>query len=327
VIGRRDTLGTSTEAQACAFVRYELRAYLYAGDRVISSCQTDVRIHNTVTQCPPPVPSDDFPGEYTCSLARSLRSKKMAYLGARAWNNTQQLSISVIEPAVVRLDPSRAPQDSVTIALGVRFCLASCQDADKHEGLRPDTMELKLDWALRSTTFVSVVPLQAAPTRKQSITSPVIVSTAKLSAKHAAKTTFSDWGRTGDFPRTADGPQCRLHWTAGQKYSRWFKDEDLHILVPLPSDRSPTFFTPHLIRRYSLQLKLDCRIHGTAATSFKFEVPIQIIWIQGTKGMTGVEDVGRSPVSRNSSVTCGGGNTRGCNQHIRFGPASPLYVK
>ncbi|TKA66984.1 hypothetical protein B0A55_11237, partial [Friedmanniomyces simplex] len=165
-VGKRNTLGTGTDARAYTTVRYELLEHLL-----------------------PPIPLDDFPGEYICSSTKPLRSKKIAYLGIGPWSSTQHLAVSVSEPAVIALDPGGEPLDSVTVALGVRLSLLG---SDEHPDLPPDSMDFSLEWALRSTTFISVVPMQAAPTHSQSVASPVLVAITKLSAKHNTRTAYSD---------------------------------------------------------------------------------------------------------------------------------------
>lgn len=295
-VGARNLLGSNGDAQASAVARYEVEARLCTGERVVRSVPAEIRIYITLAHVPPPVSLDDFPQEYTCSLSKPLRRKKQVVWSsskASRFGDETRLTVTVLEPSALRLDPRRDQDHPVIITLAAEFSVIKCSRGAKVTDQPPDNMDVVLNWLLESTTFISLVPMHQIPTRKEAFKSPFVASPTTSSPWRTAKMSLHRWKAVESCVSsiTSHGSSAPLIAVPARGCSssesakehlntKWRKEETLHLALTPPSDSMPTFFTPRLSRRYSLQLYFEFQQHEKAA-HFNLKVPVQIIWVRG----------------------------------------------
>lgn len=295
-IGARNLRGSNIDTQSSAIARYEVEARLYTGERVVRSVSAEIRIYITLAHVPPPVSLDDFPQEYICSFSKPLRREKQVgwfSSNANRFDGETQVTVTVLEPSAVRLDPGREQDHPVTITLTADFSVIKSSRGAKVTDQPPDNMDVVLNWLLESTTFISVVPMQEIPTRKEAFNSPFIASSTTSSPWRTAKMHLYRWnvvescassvtshGSSAPFIAVPARGCCSSESATEHLRTKWRKEETLHLALTPPSDSIPSFFTPRLSRRYSLHLHFEFQDHEKAA-HFNLQIPVQIIWVRG----------------------------------------------
>lgn len=261
-------------------IRYTVEAYLYTEDGHIDSCANEIRISNCSEEIPPPLALDDFPSEYKCTASGRLRRRKK-----KPWLNPhhsssgkdEMLAIAVPEPPVVCLDRAQDLGRPLPIALSVTFTQSRLPRELQSWQAKPESLEVTLDWSLTATTFISIVPMHEIPTRERALLSPFIASSAKVIHYSSTKFVVDGWRQGGQHCCNSDpvnpASAALLQWKGPELVA----DETLHLALPGGIDCSPTFFTPHISRRYSVRLVFESKLCKAPETRLELKVPVQLI--------------------------------------------------
>jgi hypothetical protein len=241
---------TSSTGQPCCFfdsrVKYEIQAFAYASDMAIATTSQEIRVYDTEDPFPPPIHTAHFPGEYVCQQEKRLK-KLLKIRGNR-------LSISVAEPKPLEVPAVNKPG---LAAFQMRFAMRGFESilADA-----PGALDVRINSALKVTTYVAVGSMESHPTLRSTETSPLLATLSRNCRVYHRKLRLSGW--------RIDPDECP---------GAWMKD----ILVWLPviegSCPTPTFFTSYLTRRYSVAMRIDVKSSAGAAV-FYLNVPIQIVY-------------------------------------------------
>jgi hypothetical protein len=296
-VGKRYLSGTSSNIRAYGFVRYHIEARLYEGDRVAIARIADIKVLNIITETPPPIPLDDFPDDYTCTLSKLIGSGKI-----KTWwsnrcnvpNSRMRLSVTIPEPAVLRLghalhrDESTADAIDLVATINLKTFSFNADEINTP----PGELYVTMSWLLSTTTFVSVVPMENMPTLTETASDPYTARSSSSTPLRTAKMVLHDWfpavNASNHIPRQEQGHQSRQSHQSQpstrpepQKSdngyeARWQTSQNLHLTLPGLSEGSTTFSTPFVSRRHCLLLQLECRSQGCAAVQFKFRIPVQI---------------------------------------------------
>lgn len=296
-VGKRYLSGTSSNVRAHGFVRYHIEARLYEGDRVVIARIADIKVLNTTTETPPPIPLDDFPDDYTCTLSKLIGSGKIkTWWSSRcnAPNPRMRLSVTIPEPAVLRLGHAlhrdQSTADAIDLVATINLKTFSI-NADEIN-MPPAELHVTMSWLLSTTTFVSVVPMENMPTLTETASDPYTARSSSSTPLRTAKMVLHDWlpavNGSNHIPRQEQGHQS-LQSHQSQATTRpepqksdssyeahWHTSQNLHLTLPGLSKGSTTFSTPFISRRHCLLLQLECRSQGCAAVQFKFRIPVQI---------------------------------------------------
>jgi hypothetical protein len=134
-------------------------------------------------------------------------------------------------------------------------------------------------WQLRTSTFMSVEPMNFVPTVLQARRTPSITLTTAFGLRHTLKLTLSGWKK----------PSSRsvFHNTQGIE-NAWAIEEELALSIPTRCLLPPTFVTPHLTRRYSLIVHIKVAGNGKASVRL------------GIHGVLGDRDQSRQILGANS---------------------------
>jgi len=353
-VGKRYLSSPSSNIRSHGFVRYHVEARLYEGDRMIMARTADIRVLNTITELPPPIPLDDFPEEYACAVSKLLGSGKIKTWWSNrcnAHNSPMRLSITIPEPTVLRLgyDHSQQNNDPTTnaIELIAALNLKTFSLAADEIPAPPEDLHVTMSWLLKTTTFVSVVPMENTPTLAETASDPYIARSSTCTPLRTAKMVLRDWIPTSI--TSSDGisqpspidhasasafqsaplplPRCSSSFSGRPKKSNisyeadWHKKERLHLPLPGIPECPTTFSTPYISRRHCLHLQLECRSPGCASVLFRFRVPVQIASTRTAR--VNHYDAATIPPpssSENVEILSGGGP-------VREMVASPVYSR
>lgn len=227
-------------AQATAHVSYYLDAHAVVDGLATCSVRKQVFVEDDTPSVPPPISTEDFPGEYNCS-----KSKRISGF----WFQRRTLSVVVSQPSPVTF---RAHHDeAVVYGLFRMYCSSP-------KGIIEQSTAVALQWQLQTTTFVSVVPMTKSPT------------VAQASRSHCIGVS-----KTHSKPSYLDMKLCRWHQTQ-ELDGMWETAFQVVLVLRAPRDRLPTFSSPFLCRRYSLGFHLKVRPH--VWTNYELTVPLHVMY-------------------------------------------------
>jgi hypothetical protein len=231
-------------------VKYEIQALAYQDGEVVASVKLEVRIHDTVDYCPPPIHVDHFPAEYVIYQGKRLR--KILALGGR------RLTIAAAEPR-----PLHVKQDVKVhlVAVPVRFAL---RKDPKRPHSYPAPLSVKITSLLSAKTFISIREMQYHPTVQHVKLSPYLAMVPRYGQTFNRKLKICEW-------------KSLQIGEEGSKESAWTCDTFLWLPACEQSSLTPTFFTPYLSKRYSLSLRVDAKSSDGKAL-FHLNMPLQIVY-------------------------------------------------
>ena len=311
---------------------------------MVTARVADIRVLNTTTETPPPIPLDDFPDDYTCTASKLIGNGKIKTWWSNrcnAPNPRMHLSIQIPEPAVLHLDHSLQKDTVNAIDLIAKINLRTFSFHVDEANAPPEELHVTMSWLLRTTTFVSVVPMGNMPTLTETASDPYTARSSSSTPLRTAKMVLRDWSPATIEtsaptyqPFLNDTPRPQLF--AGTKDSppkayeaQWQASERLHLTLSGLSESSTTFSTPYISRRHCVHLQLECRSQNSAAVQFKFRVPVQIA-LTRTARITyqGTAAAAAPPPSRTASLSepleiLRGGSTRAGREVV----ASPVYSR
>jgi hypothetical protein len=297
-VGKRYLSGVSSNIRAHGFVRYHIEARLYEGDRVVIARIADIKVLNTITETPPPIPLDDFPDDYTCTTSKPIGSGKI-----KTWwsnrcnvpNPRMRLSVTIPEPAVLRLGHALRRDDSTADAIDLiaTINLKTFSFTADEIKVPPEELHVTMSWLLSTTTSVSVVPMENMPTLTETASDPYTARSSSSTPLRTAKMVLHDWApaTTNDTNPISILRQQQQHQQQQQQgeqpltepptppngyEARWQTSQTLHLTLPGLPEGSTTFSTPYISRRHCLLLQLECRSQGSAAVQLKLRIPVQI---------------------------------------------------
>lgn len=301
-VGKGYLQGSGRNVRAHGSVKYKIEALLHCDDTVICAREADIKVVNCVNDLPPPIPLDDFPDEYRCAISKSLAGGRLkSWLSRKFIAPIPQphMTIEVIEPQAICLvlgSPSDGPS---TIDLTTTFRLSQLPHARSDAGFRPDIVHMTMDWSLKTTTFVAVIPMREMPARAETMSNPFIARTSVCTPERSGKMVLRDWQST----YRQDG-LLGIPFDSGQEWCResteapcgeegrleWYIEQRLYLTIDTTQECATTFFTPYISRRHTLQLRLGCHNMGNTMTQFKFEVPVQIVLLDRSPSSRGLEE-------------------------------------
>jgi hypothetical protein len=353
-VGKRYLSGVSSNIRAHGFVRYHIEARLYEGDRVVVARIADIKVLNTIIETPPPIPLDDFPDDYTCTISKLIGSGKIKTWWSNrcnAPNHRMRLSVTIPEPAVLRLSHALRRDDSTADAIDLVAVINLETFALTAEEIKapPEELHVTMSWLLSTTNFVSVVPMENMPTLKETASDPYTARSSSSTPLRTAKMVPHDWTPTttttdinplsnsqqqqqqGQQPQQPHPKQQQPPNSPNGYAAHWQTSQPLHLTLPGLSEDSTTFSTPYISRRHCLLLQLECRSQSSAAVQFKFRIPVQIaltrtarITYQGGEGSAAATP----HLSRSSSPSGPLGMLRGGEGRVgEEVVASPVYAR
>jgi hypothetical protein len=201
---------------------------------------------------PPPTCLEDFPGEYLCQQVKRL---------ARPLFSTEcHLSLNVSEPC-----PIEVQYPDVTAA--AQFPIHALLSYGRGKTLStPPSLDLRVTWALKTQTFVSVVRQHLSPTAQEALRSPFLEEVQSIAKLQSCKMKLLQWN---------------VH---SEKKSTWILDTTLWLPVASGMLLAPSVFTPYVTRRYSVAMQLDVSGEKMGKTSFHLSVPVQIVYVGQSSG-------------------------------------------
>jgi hypothetical protein len=226
---------------ACTNVKYELQAFAYKEDEMVSSLISEIRIYDTETPLPPPIYLAHFPGEYVMSQEKSLKK-----LGIRGAN----LAISVSEPPPMEI---RNDDGIALAALPMKLRLSGASVTN-----RGRLLELRVTSRLKLHSFFSSSEMSAHPTAKQAQGSPFMGTLCKYGKPYVRNLRIDSW-------------------KPGKSLASAVKDMTLWVPILENDKPPPTFFTAFLTRRYSVAIKIDVN-SGWQKASYRLNIPLQIVY-------------------------------------------------
>lgn len=240
-------------------VDYILYVHVIHKDQVVGNTTKGIRIFAD-GHPQPPICLAHFPSEYTCRQSRVLRKRLLT--------RTASLTAEISEPKPFVFHPG---QEYATTVLPLLLLLDHI-NAAATTGVPVKSLEISLAWKLKSLTFASVAPMRSTPTmkdvvRREANKNPPLAVVSCLGRRHELRIPPS--GFRCNAPQSPNGPDSTLH-------DVWTKFEALPISLPNAALLVPTFFTPHVSRRYSLIVQINVSGYGKA--SMQLEVPVQIAY-------------------------------------------------
>jgi hypothetical protein len=232
---------SDNRTRAAVHVSYELKAFVYSENILVSMGFQPIQLFPIVSLIPPPIALDDLHGEYIMKRSRILRK-------LFSKNKTLEISLTEPKPLVLRVD-GQSNLHTVPIA---------CRINNLTEGA--PLLCAKITWRLKSSTIVSTIPLQSIPTSRQIVLCPFLAEVISRSSAKAADVRLTERVACLDTTDETDWREVNVLW----------------LTIIQPSDAVPSFFSPYVSRRYSLELSI--RIKGYARTRFDFGIPIQFVW-------------------------------------------------
>lgn len=229
-------------------ISYQLKAYAFCDGVLVFTGSQPIQLVPCVSSIPPPIAFDDLRSEYAMTRLQSLK---------RMFNKkggTLEVSLSEPKPLSLRAD---GQSQLHTISINCRLSTVT-----KDIPLLCATIA----WRLKSSTTVSTIPLQGMPTVRQITRSPFLDEITNRSQTKSTDLRLVDWTACSDTP---DGLQ-------------WKKLHRLWLDIPQPKDVVPSFFSTLASRRYSLELSI--KVRGDGKAKFKFDIPVQFVWIEPVRG-------------------------------------------
>lgn len=186
--------GPDEDVSASVNVSYELKAYVYRDDVLVSGGSQPIQLFSFVSSIPPPIALDDFHGEYAMVRSRTLK-KLFSSKGMLL-----EISLSEPKPLVLRTDG--------------QFCL-HCIPISCH--LFGTTQEVPLlcatiTWRLKSSTVVSTVSMQRMPTSRQIMLCPFLAEVVGLSPIKSTDLELTDWVACSQGPEATSWKKVDNVW-------------------------------------------------------------------------------------------------------------------
>jgi hypothetical protein len=213
---------------------------------------------------PPPICLEDFPGEYSSKQEKRL----IGTLGLPG----KAVSIEVTEPPPVQVKPNRTG-----IAAHLRMHVQIGKELGKRPRM-PPSFDIRMSWALKTHSFVSVVERHKMPTAREALLSPFLEETIAVSETRNWVLSVANW-------RQDSG-----------NHSAWAQAKD--ILLPLSGDSYPvpSFSHPNITRRYSLIIRLEATAKHLGKACFDHVVPVQIFYErQSSSGLQSIQGLDDAP--------------------------------
>ena len=220
----------------------------------------------------PPTCLSDFPSEYRCQQERALRKQIFTKVGI--------LSATIAEPEPFVFYEGRS---SVLTRLPIRFTVKGLGAGGRNITVVPS--DATITWQLKTSTIVSTKPMDFVSTLRQADRTPSITLITRYGIRHQLKIALSDWKKVSNSPGATLADVREI-------------TEQLAMLIPTRSLLPPTFFTPQLIRKYSIAVQVKMAGHGKSC--LRLEVPVQIVYRTQT-GETGA-GLGEAALASRESV-------------------------
>lgn len=229
---------------------YFVQAHIFRHGKSIGSTSQEIRMY-TGLEPQPPTCLSDFSSEYLCSQKKTLRKNLLTQVGS--------VSCAVAEPHPFTF--SQGAAFAIT-KLPISFLL--------HTPCTATTTPLNasITWRLRTSTFLSTVPMTSVPTVALAARKPSITHITTLGAMHNLKLVLNNFQPLSSNPTHPSSETSTLQ-------------HDLALTLPSAPQLAPSFATPHLARRYSLAICVKVTGHGRA--SVRLEVPVQIVYESGSE--------------------------------------------
>lgn len=249
-----------------------LHVQVRARDEVVASCSRPVKIIPTLESRPPTCIAD-FPGEY--ALAKS----RHRILPLLAKYHTRDLLLKASEPAPLVLGHI---MDPVSFSTTLHLTQTSHARTDRHEVKPRDAVNCRSTCALMSSTFISSVPRQSAPTLLDLSTSATLSRNFQICARTKAPVCFSNWKEVTYTLRgrriqeailpstnsaTGENDACKVttQWETEASVALEFGNNKVIV---------PSFESSLLSQRYSLDLHVW--IAESSRSRFRLVLPVQI---------------------------------------------------
>ena len=236
---------------------YVVQAHVFRHGKIIASVSKDVSIFDTMEPLPPTCLSD-FPLEYRCRQERALKKQIFTKMGI--------FSATIAEPEPFVFCERKS---SVLTRLPIRFTVKDLGAEGRDIIMVPS--DASITWQLKTSTIVSTEPMDFVPTLCQADRTPSITLVTTYGLRHQLKIALSDWKKVSSSPGAPIEDVREI-------------TEQLAMSIPARSLLPPTFYTPQLIRKYSIAVKVKMAGHGK--TCLRLEVPVQIVYRTRT-GETG----------------------------------------
>lgn len=239
-------------------VVYALTAHVVRQNRVLARRTQAIKIIPTLDSRPP-ICIADFPGEY--NLARSS-CRRWWFPGA---DYRRDLRIEATQPAPLVLGH---PTESAFLSTRLNLTQTTDKARDCRQGKPTDLVSCQCSGSLVSSTFVSSVPRQSAPTLKELSSSRTLSHNCRVCAKGQSAVQFSTWKKVACTVRGEDG--------APKVMTQWKTDACVTLELGTVEDLVPSFESSLVSRRYKLVLLV--RIAGPRRCTFRLTLPVQIYY-------------------------------------------------
>ncbi|GAD98902.1 conserved hypothetical protein [Paecilomyces variotii No. 5] len=229
-------------------INYGIRAQLVRNGSVTVEMERPILLFPTLDQ-EPPVCTSDFPDEYVLSEKKTLRT-------LFPFRRLGDLLVETSEATPFEFScQKQSASASVKIKLRYSRACQSCGPPEPFYG----TVVSKL----RSTTFVSIMPQQRMPTRKEAQRSPWMTKHSTYHMNHKRKLRFSPWKQV-----KSNGNTQTSH------SSEWESEATLVVEYSGDTFPEPTFASSLASRRYALCMSME--IEGCGRTTVDLSVPVNI---------------------------------------------------
>ncbi|KAJ9373529.1 hypothetical protein DTO282E5_1684 [Paecilomyces variotii] len=229
-------------------ISYGIRAQLVRNGTVTVEMERPISLFPTLDQ-EPPVCTSDFPGEYILSEKKTLRA-------LWPFRRVGELHVETSEATPFEFS-SEKQSASASVKIKLRYTRAC------HSCGPPEPFYGTVISRLRSTTFVSIMPQQRMPTRKEAQRSPWMTKHSTYHMNHKRKLRFSPWK-----PAKSNGN------TPMSQASEWESEATLVVEYSGDTFPEPTFASSLASRRYALCMSME--IEGCGRTTVDLSVPVSI---------------------------------------------------
>ncbi|MBA7489673.1 hypothetical protein ES702_00207 [subsurface metagenome] len=228
--------------RAEAVVTYQLSAYFFHGNQVISSVRQPLLLLFSPGPSPP-LYLGDYTDEYQLHQRAKLRNIFFRGVGG--------LELQAQQPMPLRIKVG-AETASVGIPLSMRLHLTKSNPSLYDYG----HLEADVDWQICSSTFVSMCEQYKPPTVKEVSMSPSSFLIRSGSPARRLRMVWREFRAVHDNAKTIESVQV------------------LRLSIPQIYNLTPTFWSQFLARRYIISLQV--RVAGPANATIKLRVPVQV---------------------------------------------------
>lgn len=227
-------------------INYGIRVQLIRNGIVAVEVQRPITLFPTLDQ-EPPVCTSDFPGEYKLFERKTLRT-------LFPFRRVGELLVQTSEATPFEFSCEKQ-NASASVKIKLRY------SRPDHNTAPPEPFYGTVVSKLRSSTFVSVMPQQRMPTRKEAHKSPFMTQHTTYHMNHKRKLRFSQWKPVKSNGKTSQG-------------SEWESEATLAVEYSGDTFLEPTFASSLVSRRYALCMSVE--IEGCGRTSVDLLVPVHI---------------------------------------------------